>query len=79
MSNSTFVVEGVVTENLPNTMFRIKITTSAAQPQLVDTLILCTIAGRMRLHYVKLLPGDKVRAELNTLDLSRGRIVQKVR
>jgi translation initiation factor IF-1 len=72
------VAEGEVTENLPNTMFRVRVT-NAPDGALVDKSVLCTIAGRMRLNYVRLLPGDKVRFEINQLDLTRGRIIYKLK
>ena len=59
-------VEGSIIESLPNAMFRVKIGP--------DKVILATISGRMRIHYIKILPGDKVRLELSPYDLSRGRI-----
>ncbi len=73
-----YVAEGVVIENLPNTTFRVKIET-AAEPSLLEKMVLCTIAGRMRLNYVRLLPGDKVRCEVSTLDTTRGRIIYKLK
>jgi translation initiation factor IF-1 len=72
------VAEGTVVENLPNTMFRVKID-SAAEQSLLEKTILCTIAGRMRLNYVRLLPGDRVRCEINPLDFSKGRIIYKMK
>ncbi len=65
-------------ENLPNTMFRIKIETGGPS-ELTGQLVLCTIAGRMRLNYVRLLPGDRVRCEISPLDMTRGRIIYKLR
>lgn len=79
MSNQVIVAEGVVLENLPNTMFRVKINDYGVPENMAGRSILCHLAGRMRLHYVKLLPGDKVRCEMNTLDLSRGRVVFKIK
>jgi translation initiation factor IF-1 len=79
MSNQkNFVAEGVVIENLPNTMFRVKLDTSSEQ-SLIEKIVLCTIAGRMRLNYVRLLPGDRVRCEISSLDVTRGRIVYKIK
>jgi translation initiation factor IF-1 len=75
---SIFTVEGVVVENLPNTMFRVKLA-ERSPADLAGKVILCHLAGKMRLHYVKLLPGDSVRIEINKLDYSRGRIVFKIR
>ena len=65
-------------ENLPNTMFRVKIDASD-ETSLVEKTVLCTIAGRMRLNYVRLLPGDRVRCEISPLDVTRGRIVYKLK
>jgi translation initiation factor IF-1 len=78
MNNQMVIVDGVVLENLPNTSFRVQVNNSSL-PDLAGKTILCHMAGKMRLNYVKLLPGDKVRCEVNTLDLSRGRIVYKNR
>ena len=70
--------EGSVIENLPNTMFRVKID-SSGEKSLIGQVVLCTIAGRMRLNYVRLLPGDRVRCEISPLDMTRGRIVYKIK
>lgn len=79
MSNAlVFEVSGVVVENLPNTMFRVKIT-STGQADLMDKVILCTLAGKMRINWVRLLPGDKVALEVPQLDLTKGRIVYKIK
>ncbi|MBI3980562.1 translation initiation factor IF-1 [Candidatus Microgenomates bacterium] len=63
----TFEVEGVVTEALPNTLFRVK--TEEGK------VILCHISGKMRMNYIKILPGDKVRIEMTNYDPNKGRIV----
>ncbi|MBI4376125.1 MAG: translation initiation factor IF-1 [Elusimicrobia bacterium] len=60
-------VEGTIVEALPNAMFRVEIPPGRN--------ILAHISGKMRMHYIKILPGDKVRIELSPYDLSRGRIV----
>jgi translation initiation factor IF-1 len=60
-------VEGSILEALPNAMFRVEI----AQGKVV----LAHISGKMRMHYIKILPGDKVRLELSPYDLTRGRII----
>ena len=62
-------VEGRILEALPNAMFRVEI----AQAKIV----LAHISGKMRMHYIKILPGDKVRLELSPYDLSRGRITYR--
>ena len=58
--------EGVVTETLPNTMFRVRLENGHE--------VIAHISGKMRMHYIKLLPGDKVKLELSPYDLSKGRI-----
>jgi translation initiation factor IF-1 len=62
---------GVVKETLPNTMFRVEIEGGHE--------VLAHISGRMRVHYIKVLPGDRVIVEMSPYDLSRGRIVQRLR
>ena len=62
----TTELEGVVTEALPNTMFRVKTSDGS--------LILATLTGRMRRNFVRILPGDKVRIEVTPYDKLRGRI-----
>ena len=59
-------VEGVVVESLPNAMFRVELANGHQ--------VLAHISGRMRLHYIKILPGDRVLVELSPYDLNRGRI-----
>jgi translation initiation factor IF-1 len=63
------IAEGSVTEALPNTTFRVELDEGKT--------ILCHLAGKMRLHYVKVLPGDKVKVELTPYDESRGRIIYR--
>lgn len=78
--NEVIEVEGVVTEVLPNTLFRVEIVRCADIPELVGRIILCHISGKMRMHYIKLMTGDKVKAEMNPkYDLDKGRIVLRVR
>ena len=60
-------MDGVVTETLPNTMFRVKLEN--------DHVIIAHISGRMRKNYIRILTGDSVTVELTPYDLSRGRIV----
>ena len=63
-------VEGVVLEALPNATFKVKLDNS-------DKIILCHLAGKMRLYRIRVLPGDKVKVELTPYDESRGRIVYR--
>ncbi len=62
-------VEGVIRESLPNAMFRVEIPGGK--------VVLAHISGKMRMHYIKILPGDKVRLELSPYDLTRGRITYR--
>ncbi len=64
-------VEGTVIEPLPNAKFRVELPNGHK--------VLAHISGKMRMHYIKILPGDKVILELSPYDLSRGRIVYRVR
>ena len=59
-------VEGEVVEALPSTMFRVEVDGGHS--------VLATISGKMRKHYIRILPGDKVKVELSPYDLNRGRI-----
>lgn len=64
-------VEGTVSESLPNAMFRVELSNGHK--------VLATISGKMRQHYIKILPEDRVVVELSPYDLSRGRIVFRYR
>ena len=59
-------VEGTIIEPLPNAMFRVKLENGHK--------VLAHISGKMRMHFIKILPGDKVTVELSPYDLTRGRI-----
>jgi len=71
MKDNVIVVEGEVIENLPNTLFKVKLLNS-------EKIILCYLSGKMRKNYIKILPGDKVRAEVTSYDLNRGRITYRI-
>jgi translation initiation factor IF-1 len=62
-------VEGTVYETLPNAMFRVKLENGHK--------VLAHISGKMRLHFIKILPGDRVKIELPPYDFSRGRITYR--
>ena len=62
-------IEGVVTEALPNAMFRVELTNKH--------VVLAHISGKMRQHYIRILPEDRVVVELSPYDLTRGRIVYR--
>lgn len=65
-------LEGVVLESLPNTMFRVEVSDTADTAK--KLIVLCTISGKMRMNYIKILPGDRVRLEVTPYDSARGRI-----
>jgi len=62
-------VEGTVIETLPNAMFKVELENKHE--------ILAHISGKMRMHFIKILPGDKVTVELSPYDLTRGRITYR--
>jgi len=63
------VVDGVVLKALPNAMFNVEIEGGHK--------VLAHVSGKMRMHYIKLLPGDKVAVELSSYDLTKGRIISR--
>ena len=68
-------VEGKIVEVLPNTLFRVEIDRSIDLPELIGRVILCHISGKMRMHYIKLLAGDRVKIDMSPkYDLDKGRI-----
>jgi translation initiation factor IF-1 len=62
-------VQGTVSETLPNAMFRVQLDSGHK--------ILAHISGKMRMHFIRILPGDKVTVELSPYDLTRGRITYR--
>ncbi|RJP46068.1 MAG: translation initiation factor IF-1 [Armatimonadetes bacterium] len=73
-------VEGRVTEVLPNTLFRVEIEKSPDLQELEGTVILAHISGKMRMHYIRLLAGDRVRIEMSPqYDLQKGRITFRLK
>jgi translation initiation factor IF-1 len=65
-------IDGVVTEVLPNVQFRVKL-------EGMENEMIATISGKMRLHYIRILQGDKVRVQVSPYDLNRGRIIYRYR
>ncbi|AHE95557.1 MULTISPECIES: translation initiation factor IF-1 [Thermocrinis] len=63
------VLEGTVEEALPNAMFRVKLDTGHT--------VLAHVSGKMRVHFIRILPGDRVKVELSPYDLTRGRIIYR--
>ncbi len=64
-------VEGKILESLPNAMFRVELENGHK--------ILAHISGKMRMNFIRILPGDKVKVQLSPYDLSRGRIIFRVK
>ncbi len=64
------VIEGEVTEALPNGMFKVKLDSGHE--------VLAHISGKMRINFIRILPGDKVKVELSPYDLTRGRIIYRL-
>ncbi len=63
------VVDGIIKETLPNATFRVELENGHE--------VLAHVSGKMRMHFIKILPGDKVKLELSPYDLSRGRITYR--
>ena len=67
----SFEIEGKVLESLPNTLFRVELPDGR--------IIICHLSGKMRMHYIKILPGDKVRIEMTPYDELKGRITFRLK
>jgi translation initiation factor IF-1 len=67
----TTEVIGQVIENLPNTMFRVKLPDGK--------IILCHLSGKMRINYIRIMPGDTVRVEMTPYDPAKGRIIFRLK
>lgn len=65
----SYEVEGIVKESLPNTLFRVELADGR--------ILLCHLSGKMRMHFIKILPGDKVRVEMTPYDKDKGRITYR--
>ncbi len=64
-------VEGVVREVLPNTLFRVEVEGGH--------VVLCHLSGKMRIHFIKIMPGDRVKLEMTPYDPTKGRITYRMR
>lgn len=67
--NDAILVDGIVIKALPNAMFHVELEGGH--------VVLAHVSGKMRMHYIKLLPGDKVAVELSPYDLTKGRIISR--
>jgi translation initiation factor IF-1 len=65
-------VEGIIKETLPGAMFRVEINVGGKEHE-----VLAHVSGKMRMHFIKILPGDSVTLEISPYDLNRGRIVYR--
>jgi translation initiation factor IF-1 len=70
LDNEKLVFEGQVTEALPNANFKVMLTNNQE--------ILAHISGKIRMNYIKILPGDKVQVEMSPYDLTKGRIIRRM-
>lgn len=70
-NEEAFVVDGTVTQSLANTRFRVQLETG--------TEVLAHVAGKIRKHFIRIVPGDKVQVELSPYDLTKGRIIYRER
>jgi len=70
MAKDVLEVDGTIVEALPNAMFRVKLDG-------LNKEVLCHISGKIRMHYIKIVPGDKVKVEINPYSLDKGRITYR--
>ena len=71
MAKDVIEVEGLVVENLPNAMFKVELENGH--------VILAHVSGKIRMNYIRILPGDKVTVEMSPYDLTKGRITYRVK
>lgn len=67
--SNNIIVDGIVNESLPNAMFRVQVELGGRKHE-----VLAHVSGKMRMHFIKILPGDSVTLEISPYDLNRGRI-----
>ena len=67
----SFETEGIVLESLPNTLFRVELPDGK--------IIICHLSGKMRMHFIKILPGDRVKIEMTPYDEGKGRITFRLK
>lgn len=79
MKPGVIEVEGEVVESLPNTMFRVRVNVGQLPAVDEDKIVLCHLSGKMRIHYVRILPGDKVKLEMTPYDLTKARITYRLK
>ncbi|MBI5151733.1 MAG: translation initiation factor IF-1 [Candidatus Pacebacteria bacterium] len=72
-----FEVEGEITESLPNMMFRVSVT--SGPEDMIGKTILCTLSGKMRMYKIRVMLGDKIKADVSKYDTSKGRLTFRVK
>lgn len=70
--DDVIVIEATVVEALPNAMFRVQLESNGH-------IVLCHISGKMRMNYIKIMPGDKVKVEITPYSLDKGRITHRLK
>ena len=70
MAKDVLEIDGIVIDSLPNAMFRVKL-------ENLNKEVLCHISGKIRMNYIKIVPGDKVKVEINPYSLDKGRITYR--
>ena len=78
MEKENIEITGKIIESLPNTLFRVEVDKNAPGA-LAGKVLLCHISGKMRMHYIRILPGDRVKIEVTPYDLEKGRIIYRER
>lgn len=76
MNQENFEVDGKVLESLPNTQFRVEVE-SEVPVGIKGKVLLAHISGRMRMNYIRILPGDRVKMEISPYDVTKGRITYR--
>lgn len=71
-------LDGEVTECLPNTLFRVKVVDRQFE-KLQGQIVLCHLSGKMRINFIRILPGDRVRIEVTPYDMNKGRIIYRMK
>lgn len=72
-----FEVEGEIIESLPNMMFRVSVT--SGPEDMIGKTILCTLSGKMRMYKIRVMLGDKIKADVSKYDTSKGRLTFRVK
>ena len=72
-------IDGEVTEALPNTMFRVKVTAGKLPNVNEERIVLCHLSGKMRINFIRIMPGDRVKLEMTPYDATKGRITYRMK